>query len=180
MQLVILFIALILSIIVMLLIRACGGCLIWSLIVIYFLTLTIFGFVCFFQSPHYTSTTINPFKNSTDLKNIAYVCWSIDVASFLIFLCVYKKIKVGIYVIKLTADFTREECQTILVPFIMFISIVIYKLIQGIFIAFWIITTIYLYSSGIPANSCSTPYGCVTWNNNIRNSIIYYFIALFW
>lgn len=58
------------------------------------------------------------------LKLIAGVAWGIAGISFLFVLCNLRKISVATMVIKTTAEFTRQECQAILVPILMFIAIV--------------------------------------------------------
>lgn len=48
------------------------------------------------------------------------------------------------------------------------------------FIIFWIVNSIYIYSTGEPKSCGNSPYSCVQWNNNIRGLLVYNFFVLFW
>lgn len=58
------------------------------------------------------------------LRIIAYCCWGLAALSLLLLLCSLNKVRIATTVIKTTAEFTRQQCQTILVPIFMFIAIV--------------------------------------------------------
>ena len=63
-------------------------------------------------------------QNPEILEAIAYISFGFAGICFIVLLCSFRKIKIGIMVLKTTALFTEEECQTLLVPVFMFISIV--------------------------------------------------------
>ena len=128
-SLAIIFATFILSILLMFFIRACGGCLVISVIILYFGLIIAFGVVCLETAKG--NIHIEGLDNLQDpelLETIAIVSFVVAGISFLVLLCSVRKIKIGIRVLKTTAEFTQEECQTILVPIFMFIAIVNYCL----------------------------------------------------
>lgn len=76
-------------------------------------------------------------------------------------------------VIRTTAIFTQQECQTILVPVFMFITI-------ALFISFWITVSIFIFSSGTVGQCNGSPYACINWNVGVKRSLGFYFFGLFW
>ena len=89
----------------MLLLRYIGGCIIWFIILLYFVAIIGLGFGFFYISKN---QDINPIMvDPQTLQIIAYLCWGIAGISFLIFLCTCSKIKIAIAIIKAAADFTR-------------------------------------------------------------------------
>lgn len=104
---------------------------------------------------------------------MAIIAFTIAGISLLILLCSIKKIKIGILVIKLTAEFTRQEFQTVFVPIVMFIVI-------SLFFAFWITVSIFIFSSGKPSECTYSPFACIDWNVGVKRSLAFYFFGLFW
>lgn len=121
--------ALILSLLVLFFIRACGGCVVIGLIVLKYVVLVVFGVVAFEGAKNNINIDIN---DPSLLYAIAYICWGIAVLSFLILMCKWRQVKIAINIIKAAAEFTREEPQAILVPVIIFIFIVFNSLSIGI------------------------------------------------
>lgn len=67
----------------------------------------------------------------------------------------------------------REVFYIILVPLFMFLVILA-------FFGFWLVASVYIYSSGDVTKSEDTPYFAVNWNNQNRYSLILYLFGLFW
>lgn len=63
--------------------------------------------------------------NPEMLRIAAYVCWSVAGISILVLCCNLSKIRVAAAIIRSAAEFTRQECKIIVVPFLMFLSMVI-------------------------------------------------------
>lgn len=127
-ELSVLFMALILSVFFMYFIKWCGGCLIWTLIFLFFGLTAGFGGLCFYmyQNPQFADEVLNT-QLTGDLKGLEWIAigvWTFDGIVFLIFLCCIKSIRVAIAVIKATATFTEERVRTILIPFVMFFVLV--------------------------------------------------------
>ena len=121
-------ISLILSIIMLLLVRWIGACLIWGVLTLYFLGLTAFGFVAFFMSD--TLATQSGINNPQTFKILAYVSWGIVGISLFIFLCTFKKLRIAVTVIKAAADFTAKNCYVIIVPVFLFCCAVNYSIFR--------------------------------------------------
>lgn len=165
---------LILSIILLFFIRACGGCLVISVIVLYFAAIISFAVVFLLTAQKKIDIQVlDNIHDSQLLKTISYVAFAIAGISLLVLICCIRKVRIGIMVIKTTADFTREQCQTILVPVFMFIAI-------AIFFGFWITVSIYIFSSGQVAQCEGSPYGCIDWDVGVKRSLGFYFFGLFW
>jgi hypothetical protein len=97
---------LILSLILLFFIRACGGCLVISTIILYFGAIIAFGVVCLLGAQG--KININAIGHDQSLMHtIAIVAFVIAGISFLILLCSFRKIRIGIMVIKTTAKFTQ-------------------------------------------------------------------------
>lgn len=75
-------------------------------------------------------------NNHQFLKDLAYFIWAWSGLSFLIFLCFFKKISLAIAVMKAAADFTRQVCESAVVPLVMFVTMV------GFF-AYWLAISMY-------------------------------------
>ena len=81
----------------------------------------------------------------------------------------------AIGIMKAAADFTRQECMTMLIP--LFIV-----LLQVGFLALWLTCLLFIYSEGSkevePING--TPFGWVVWNDYIQWWSVAYVVGLFW
>jgi hypothetical protein len=166
--------ALIVSIIFLFFIRACGGCLIWTVIVLYFAVIISFGVVAFLAAEN--KIDINGIEKLNDpqlLRTIAYVCWGVAAVSLLVLLCSISKLRIATAVIKTTAEFTQDKCQTILVPVFMFLAV-------SVFFAIWITVSIYIFSAGQVSQCQGTPYACIDWDVGVKRSLAFYLFGLFW
>jgi hypothetical protein len=100
----VLFMSLLVSILFLFFIRACGGCLVWTVIMLYFAVIITFGVVAFLTAEN--KITINGIDQLNDpnlLRTIAYVCWGVAAVSLLVLLCSIRKIRIATAVIKTTA-----------------------------------------------------------------------------
>ena len=127
----VIFMALICSLVLLFFIRLCGGCLVITVIVLYFGVLITFGIVCFETAANKIQIPIlDDLQDPQLLQGIGGVAFGITAISLIVLLCCIRKVKIGIMVIKTTAEFTQEECQTILVPVFMFVAIVLFILLR--------------------------------------------------
>jgi hypothetical protein len=67
---------------------------------------------------------IEEFTNPEMLKVAAYICWVVAALSILALCCSLRKIRIAAAVIRAAAEFSRQECKIIIVPFFMFLVIV--------------------------------------------------------
>jgi solute carrier family 44 protein 1 (choline transporter-like protein) len=127
-ELAVLFIALIISVFFMYLIKWCGACLIWTLIFLFFALTACFGGLCYYmyENPQFADEVLHTqmVSNLQGLEWIAIGIWTFDGIILIIFIVCFKSIRVAIAVIKATATFTEEKVRTILIPFVMFLVMV--------------------------------------------------------
>jgi hypothetical protein len=129
-SLAVIFMTLITSIVLLLFIRLCAGCMVFGTILTYFVLMIGFGVLTFLSAGKILDIPGLDDLNDPDLLyTIAYTCWVIAGISLLVFLCTFHKIRIAIMIIRTTAEFTRQECQAIIVPFVMFTAIVIFMII---------------------------------------------------
>jgi len=81
----------------------------------------------------------------------------------------------AIGIIKAAADFVRSCCSAFFIPLYVII-------LQLLFLAFWVVTTLFLFSSNKDKISPieGTPFGMVEWDNSNRWLILYYVFGLLW
>lgn len=104
-----LFMALIASLLMMFFIKVCGGCLVISVIVAYFAVLIGFGVICLEQANHSIDIAgLDQIGDAETLKTMAIILFVIAGISLIVVLCTFHKIRVGIMIIKTTANFVQE------------------------------------------------------------------------
>lgn len=99
----IIFLTLILSLLLLFFIRACGGCLVISVIALYFVAIVSFGVVCLMSSEGKIDITVINGQDPKVMRTIAIAAFVIAGISFLVLICSLRKIRIGIMVIKTTA-----------------------------------------------------------------------------
>jgi len=168
------------GLIYMVLMKYCSGYLIWGAIILYFILLDVLGYVCYVEYKNTDSSEVlseggKDFGNKKQAMLAgAIFCWSISALTLLLVWCNFKRIKLAVSIIKVTADFIEHEY------FLYFIPPVLIVITAG-FYAFWIYAVIYLYSSGeVHKYETTTPFGGITWNNNIKNFLFYMIFAVIW
>lgn len=129
------------------------------MLVIYLATVAGIGGIAYYQI---NGNELNEYRFTDDKKTleiIAYTCWSIAGLSFLIFLCLAKKIHQAIQVLKTAADFTRDTWTAIFVP------VVTLLMITGFF-AYWVYFSALIYSTATDSVKPSDlhPYIDLEWN----------------
>ncbi len=143
-------------------------------IILYFAAIITFGVIALLCAEGKINiVVVSAIQDVSVMKFIAIVAFVIAGISFIVLICSIRKIKIGIMVIRTTAIFTQQECQTILVPVFMFITI-------ALFISFWITVSIFIFSSGTVGQCNGSPYACINWNVGVKRSLGFYFFGLFW
>lgn len=96
-----------------------------SVIVGYFVILIGFGILCLEQASNSIDVIgLDQIGDADTLRTMAYILFGLAGISLIVVFCTFHKIRVGIMIIKTSASFVQEECQTILVPVFMFGAIV--------------------------------------------------------
>ncbi|KAL4476085.1 hypothetical protein ABPG74_009818 [Tetrahymena malaccensis] len=168
------FIAFGVSFIFLILMRTCAGFITWSMIAGYFILLITLGSLCLYKSYNKSYENVpSEFQNQQALEALGYSLLVLAGISLLLFICFFNKIKRAVAIMKAASDFTRDVWQSFIVPVIMFI------LICGFFV-FWIIISLYIYSSGEIKQQQNSPFGSVEWDVGVKRTLIYYLFGLFW
>lgn len=89
------------------------------------------------------------------------------------FICYFQRIRMAIAVVKSAAVFVVETPSVILVP-------PIFIVITMGFWALWIVSFIYVYSTGKIITNPSTPFASVEWSENIRYYLVYHLFYGLW
>ena len=87
--------------------------------------------------------------------------------------CICEDINLGIGVVEAAASFVFSNFCILLVPIVMIIF-------SCGFIAYWIATTLYVYSIGDITQYKDTPFPSVDWDRNTNNLWYYLLVAIFW
>lgn len=164
-------VAFVVGFIYMLLLRCLAGCVIWFSIFSIIGITAAFGFGIWYYKDKNYEPEEDYYKYAT---YAAYTLWGLAGLFLLILFCICKRIRLGIAIYKTTALFMRQNCSVIFVPFIFLLLIVIW-------IGFWVIGAIYLFSVGelIPREDI-TVVSTVKWTEETRYFFLYNFFALLW
>ena len=77
----------------------------------------------------------------TVMKWMAILLWILTGIYFCILLCCCSRIRLGIAIIEATSEFVQHKFQIFLIPIVFFLIIVVW-------IAYWVISAVYVYSVG--------------------------------
>lgn len=145
-------IAFVASIVLLLLIRLLAGCIVWSIIILYFIILIVLGIFCISKAQGDMSDLPKQLQSKELLQIIGGICLGVAGISLLVFFCIFNKIRRAVAIMKAASDFVREQCLIILLPIVKFI------IICG-FLAFWVVVSLYIYSSGTVKANPDSPFG---------------------
>lgn len=98
--------------------------------------------------------------------------WVIAGISLLLIVCLFGRIRLAIAVMEEASNYIRDVISAFFVPVFMFV-------VGAIFLVFWFIVTLYLYSSG-DITKGSSPFGHVSWDTKIKRLLAYYVVAIIW
>jgi len=71
------------------------------------------------------------------------------------------------------SDFVRKTMSVFLVPLVFFVII-------GVWVAYWTVSAVYVYSVGTIKKDESLPIASIEWNDTTRYIWIYHLFGLFW
>jgi len=139
--------------------------------------ITFMGFIALFIVLGYffyqKGENTQDFNDKINYKIIALILWFLD-SIFILGICLlYDDIQSAFSIIEATTCFIFSNPMILLTPFINF-------LVMAVFIGFWIITVIFLYSVGKIIQYNGTPFSNVEWEDSVRNLWYYYLFGLFW
>jgi hypothetical protein len=130
-------IAFALGFIYMIVLRCCASVLVFFTLMAVLCALGGGGVWLYFFKDHYETTA----KNYKYCEYGAYVLWGLAGAYLLILLCLCKRIRLGVAIIKCTAQFIGSTPSVFFIPLFFVIFI-------GAWIAGWAFSAVYLFSVG--------------------------------
>ncbi len=108
------------------------------------------------------------------MRGLAGVIWGITLIALIAVACCWKSIQLGAAVVKATSEFVRDKVSVVItVPIITLVG-------TGVFLAYWAVSAIYVFTVGEPQKSDYLPMATIKWNNITRYVWIYHFFGLFW
>ena len=113
------------------------------------------------------------FQDKQTMLALGIILLVVDGISLLFFLCLFGKIRKAIRIIQCAATFVTQVCTIMVSPIIMFSSILL-------FFVFWMIVSLYIFSSGEVVQHPQNPYGDIVWNVGVKRSLGFYLFTLFW
>jgi hypothetical protein len=127
------------------------------------------GFYCFFNTNKYLESD----NTKTVMQAMGILLWVLAVVYIIILLCCCSRIKLGIAIMQAASDFVRNTIGVFFVPLTFFVII-------GVWITFWVVSAIYLYSVGEARKDPDYPITTIEWTGTTKYLFIYFIFALFW
>jgi hypothetical protein len=164
-------VAFIIGFLYMLALRCLAGCVIWFSIIAIIVAIGAAGYGVWYYKDEQYEEDDKEYKYAT---YTAYGLWGVAALFILIVICLCKRIRLGIAIYKTTALYMRQNCSVVFLPFVFLLIIVIW-------IFFWAIGAIYLFSVGeLVQNEKVSVVSNVEWTKETRYFFLYNFFGLLW
>ena len=161
----------ILAMIFLLFLRCCAGIIVFIILVGIFAGLVIISVLVRFKMNSYTNE-----EDQTKKTLFCVLFWVCVVIAFiwLIFVLIMcNRIRLSIALIQIASKYINSNCSVLWIPFIFFILNIAY-------IAYWVILSVYLYSSGDFDKENSKIFANFKWKYEIRYLWWYHLFSLFY
>lgn len=158
------FISLAISIIYLILLRCFAKPIMYLSFVLILVLLAGGGAYVFAQQHNYEEGD----NTRSVMKWMGIVLWILTGIYFVILMCCCGRIRLGIAILEATSDFVRDTMSIFFVPTIFFFFICVWM-------CYWIISAVYVYSVGEPKG-----LGQIEWNDTTRYVWLYHLFGLFW
>lgn len=147
-------IALVVGFFYLLIIRCCGGCIAYIVIFLILGVLCVLGGLFNKRMYYYESLGDTTYYNI--MLAFSIVFYGLAFIWLIIILCSCNKIRLAIAITEVSAIFVWKVMSILLVPVIMFIVV-------GLYLAYWIALSVFIYSAGDVKKSQSTFLATVDW-----------------
>jgi len=166
------FISVVLGYAYVTMLEKCAGVIISILISLFFVGITLLGFL--FLSNYLSLKHQDPLPKRAKISlTLAIVTWSGGLILLLCILCLWSKFRIAINVVETAADFITDYPKIITVPVIMLFGLIIY-------VIYWIVVAVYIFSVGDVDYVEGRSYGLVEWSVFTRFFWYVHCFALFW
>jgi len=164
-------IAFVLGFIYLFILKYIAGCLIWLSIILIWLVLAAGGAFLYLGRDNYYPEDEERQKY---MLYGAYAVWGILALYTLIILCMCKRIRLGVAVIKTAGMFINNNPHIFLVPPIFLVFILLWM-------AVWIISALFIFSVGeIVPRDDFVVFTTVVWDKTTRYVFLYYLFGFLW
>ena len=87
--------------------------------------------------------------------------------------CCFKQIALGATIMECASAFVSQNLRIIALPILAYIF-------SFIFLLFWIVTAVFIWSIGTPKFKDNSPIADIDWDEKTRYIMWYFFFGLFW
>jgi hypothetical protein len=164
-------ISFVLALIYLILLRCCASVVIFFTLVSIFILFGGFGFWLYNERDRYPEDT----RYYNAMLYGAYTLWGLDALYVLILLCLCNRIRLGVAVIKATAQFIGNTPQVFIVPIVFFFLCMIW-------VAAWCFSFVYLFSMGTiePRDDPLSFLTAIKWDKQTRYLCLYDIFGFLW
>jgi hypothetical protein len=104
---------------------------------------------------------------------VAYALFALCAFYLLAVLCCCNKIRLGIAIMTTTTDYINSTTRIFLVPIFFFFVLILWM-------AYWVVSAIFIYSVGDVSKSGNTPFATIEWDDTTRYVFLYNIFGMFW
>lgn len=104
---------------------------------------------------------------------MAILIWIICALFCLFICCCWSNIRLAAAIMQATSDFVRNTMSILWVPFVFFFII-------GSWIVWWIISAVWVFSTGTPVKRAGMPFADIEWDSTTRYVWIYHLFGVLW
>ena len=159
----------VLAMIFLFFIRCCAGFIIYTLIICILAGLIALSYLCHLKADTYKTVGDNTYEKV--MLAFMWVCGILAAVWFIFILVMCNRIRLAVGLIEATGKYINNNCCIVLVPFLFFIFNVA-------FIAYWVLLSAYLYSSGEFDEKNSAVIANFKWDSKIRYSWWFHLFSL--
>ena len=163
--------SLILCMIFLLFVRCCAGVIIY--IIIFLILVVLAGLGAFFFVKREEYDEVNDSKYYNAMIVLAWIFWGLAFIWLIFIICMCNRIRLAVALLEATARYIHENCYITLIPFLFF-------LISIAWYAYWIILSIFLYSTGEFDKENSSVIAQINWDKKLRYSWWFHLFSLFY
>lgn len=160
---------LVICIIYMFFVRFCAGFIVYLTIILVLGCLIALG-IFFWDKKSLYDPVNDSFYHHTML-GLAWFCWALAIIWFLLVMVMCNRIRLAANVMEATGRYIKETCSIFVVPVVFFF-------LTGAWYVYWVIMSVYLYSTGELKES--SVYANIEWDAKTRYAWWFHFFALFY
>jgi hypothetical protein len=153
--------------------EACALSMIKCMIILYSIIMFSLGAVMFYSYMTYE----NEQEIHEDQRNgfliFALIIWGLLALFLCLIWCSWKRVKLAATIIQATADYLTDIKRVMFVPIILF-------LLLGVFLAWWMYSGAYLFSSGTVEHDPAQPFGTIKRSSLVDNLWNFHLVYLLW